>query len=86
MGGTSFGGGGGGGGGIDVPAVRESEMDASSFGSLNRDVGVRFGVSNAAPSDSIFRSTMNREASVERRYAYGTDIVQVANREFKLGY
>lgn len=51
--GASFGGGVGGGGGIDVPVVSESERDASSFGSLYRDVGVRFGAFEVAPSDSM---------------------------------
>lgn len=50
---VSFGGGAGGGGGIDVPAVRESERDASSFGSLYRDVGVRFGAFEVALSFSM---------------------------------
>ena len=54
MGGASFGGGGGGnGGGISVPAVRDSEREASNFGSLNRDVGVRFGMFAVASSSSM---------------------------------
>ena len=69
MGGASFGGGMGGGGGIEVPAVRDSEMDASSFGSLKRDVGVRLGPSAVGLSDSMVVTNCRREENGVMRAA-----------------
>lgn len=80
--GTSFGGGmgrgEGRGGGMEVPAVRDSEREASSFGSLKRDVGVRFGVGDMPPSGSIFLINSGQRRGT-KSYVYCTGIVQCVN-------
>ncbi len=74
--GASFGGGVGGGGGIEVPAVRDSERDISSFGSLYRDAGVRFGALAVALSNSMLCYTMKKDVTRESN-VYCTYIAQM---------
>ena len=86
--GMSFGGGTGRGegrgGGMEVPAVRDSEREASSFGSLKRDVGVRFGVGDVPSSGSI--SLTNSGQGGTKSYMYYTAIVQCADTKTNLEY
>jgi hypothetical protein len=79
--GASLGGGVGGGGGIDVPAVREFERDASSFGSLYRDVGVRLGAFEVALSYSMLWYSEQRSYMKELcvLYKYNTSCKRKAS-------